>query len=265
MAGLKTNHYFTITGLMCNEMGLSGNELLIYAIIRTFTQDGTSSFRGGRNYLASTLNITKQTVDKALNSLISKKYIIKINVSNSPSNPFYEYQANLELESDIKEGQPKKLPGGSQISLPGQPKKIPGGVKNLPGGSQKNYPNNNNNNIDGIISHNIGDIYEEKEIYKEREEVKPKKFTPPTVDEVREYCLENGYDIDPQYFIDFYESKGWMVGKNKMVNWRAAVRTWVKNNKQKPTKSLKPVEQSKTYNPVTEWKRQNGFKENPWL
>lgn len=109
------------------------------------------------------------------------------------------------------------------------------------------------------------DLPKEKEIYKEREEVKPKKFTPPTVDEVREYCLEKGYDIDPQYFIDFYESKGWMVGKNKMVNWRACVRTWVRNNKQKPTAPSKPTEQSKTYNPVTEWKRQNGYKENPWL
>ena len=55
---------------------------------------------------------------------------------------------------------------------------------------------------------------------------KPRKFTPPTFDEVRDYCLERMNNVDPEKFIDFYESKGWMVGKNKMKNWRAAVRTW---------------------------------------
>lgn len=52
------------------------------------------------------------------------------------------------------------------------------------------------------------------------------RFVPPTVDEVRAYCAEKGYPIDPERFVDFYSSKGWMVGKNKMQDWRAAVRTW---------------------------------------
>lgn len=59
------------------------------------------------------------------------------------------------------------------------------------------------------------------------------RFIPPTVDEVRAYCTENGYHIDPERFVDFYSSKGWMVGKNKMKDWRAAVRTW--SRKEQPT------------------------------
>ena len=55
---------------------------------------------------------------------------------------------------------------------------------------------------------------------------KPRKFTPPSVEEVREYCSERGNNVDPDKFVDFYDSKGWMVGKNKMKDWRAAVRTW---------------------------------------
>lgn len=55
-----------------------------------------------------------------------------------------------------------------------------------------------------------------------------KVFKPPTADEVREYCGTKEYRIDPEEFVDFYESKGWMVGKTKMKDWRAAVRTWVK-------------------------------------
>lgn len=53
-----------------------------------------------------------------------------------------------------------------------------------------------------------------------------KIFSPPTVEEVREYCAERGNFVDPETFVDFYESKGWLVGKTKMKDWKAAVRTW---------------------------------------
>lgn len=61
---------------------------------------------------------------------------------------------------------------------------------------------------------------------------KTPRFVPPTVEEVRQYCRDNGYSVDAQRFVDFYECKGWMVGKNKMKNWKAAVRTWVKKDKE---------------------------------
>ena len=51
-----------------------------------------------------------------------------------------------------------------------------------------------------------------------------------TEEEVKQYCLENGYTLDAQRFVDFYECKGWMVGKNKMKNWKAAVRTWARKD-----------------------------------
>ena len=52
------------------------------------------------------------------------------------------------------------------------------------------------------------------------------RFTPPTVEEVAAYCLERKNHVDPQRFVDFYAAKGWMVGKNRMKDWKAAVRTW---------------------------------------
>lgn len=55
-----------------------------------------------------------------------------------------------------------------------------------------------------------------------------KVFTAPTVEEVRAYCQERKNQIDPEAFVDFYESKGWMIGKDKMRDWKAAVRTWEK-------------------------------------
>lgn len=62
---------------------------------------------------------------------------------------------------------------------------------------------------------------------------KNKRFTPPSLTEVKEYVNEKGYQIDAEAFIDFYESKGWMVGKNKMKDWRAAVRNWARRDKPK--------------------------------
>lgn len=55
------------------------------------------------------------------------------------------------------------------------------------------------------------------------------RFTPPTVEEVRDYCQSRKNGIDPEKFIDFYTSKGWYIGKNKMKDWKSAVRTWEKS------------------------------------
>ena len=56
------------------------------------------------------------------------------------------------------------------------------------------------------------------------------RFTPPDVNMVRDYCIERNNSVDPQSFVDFYTAKGWMVGKNKMKDWKAAVRTWERNH-----------------------------------
>lgn len=53
-----------------------------------------------------------------------------------------------------------------------------------------------------------------------------KVFVPPSVDEVGKFCKENGYTISPWKFVNYYTSNGWMVGRNKMKDWKAAVRTW---------------------------------------
>lgn len=60
-------------------------------------------------------------------------------------------------------------------------------------------------------------------------EVGAERFTPPTVEEVFLYCVERKNTVDPQRFVDFYTSKGWMVGKTKMKDWKAAVRNWEKS------------------------------------
>ena len=72
------------------------------------------------------------------------------------------------------------------------------------------------------------------EVIEEAEPPTRKRFVPPTVDEVRDYCYDRGNSVDPQRFVDYYTSNGWMVGKNKMKDWKAAVRTWEQKDQGKP-------------------------------
>jgi len=68
----------------------------------------------------------------------------------------------------------------------------------------------------------------------------PRRFTKPTVEDIREYCRERGNSVDPQRFFDFYEAKGWRVGNQPMKDWQAAVRTW------EGRETAKPRDQSST-------------------
>lgn len=72
------------------------------------------------------------------------------------------------------------------------------------------------------------------------------KTIPPTLEEVTTYCLERKNGIDPQRFIDFYDSRGWMYGKTKIKDWRAAVRLWESGNNSKLAKpGTDPRQQNK--------------------
>lgn len=81
----------------------------------------------------------------------------------------------------------------------------------------------------------------DKDINKEKKGAK--RFTPPTIKEVTEYCLERKNFINPQQFVDFYTSKGWKVGNSPMKDWKASVRTWEqRDTKKKPKLSAQDEE-----------------------
>lgn len=81
-------------------------------------------------------------------------------------------------------------------------------------------PNDNVNDNDNV---NVNDI-------KESEEKKP-RFYPPTLEELKKYIDDNKYNVDPERFIDYYTANGWTVGKNRMKDWKAAVRNWDRSQK----------------------------------
>ena len=61
---------------------------------------------------------------------------------------------------------------------------------------------------------------------KNKKDSKNKNFTPPTLQEVKNYCQERKNTVNPEKWLNFYQSNGWKVGKNQMKDWKAAVRTW---------------------------------------
>ena len=90
---------------------------------------------------------------------------------------------------------------------------------------------------------------EEKELEEDidkKENTKRKNFIPPTVEEVKEYIDSVGSQVDAESFVAFYESKDWIIGKNKMKSWKAAIVTWEKRNglKRYPPKKTEDEEKS---------------------
>lgn len=84
--------------------------------------------------------------------------------------------------------------------------------------------NDNDNDNERIVDESLTN--------REYKKAKPEKnIIPPTLEMVKAYCEERNNGIDAETFIDFYESKGWLIGKNRMKDWQSAIRTWEKGRK----------------------------------
>ncbi len=190
---IKDSNYILVQGWMVTDLHLKGNELLVFAIIHGFSQDGENRFTGSLQYLADWTSATKQGVMKNLKSLVEKGYICKEekHINGVKFCEYYSTQFNGVLNS-VEQGIKLSLTGGIKQSL-----------------TNNKDINNKNNNKNNRVA-----------------------FTPPTVEEVARYCAERHNSVDPETFINYYQSNGWMVGRNKMKDWKAAVRTWEKRNKE---------------------------------
>lgn len=145
MSVIKRENYINIQGWMITDLNLKGNDLLIYAIIYGFTQDGQQWFEGSRQYLAEWCNSTKRGISKNLDSLTEKGYIIKEEqVINNVK--FCKYKSNLEKLTPVN----KVHQGGEQSSS---------------GGGEQSSPNN-------IDIYNI-----ENNIYKKEKNSKKEKIS----------------------------------------------------------------------------------------
>lgn len=105
------------------------------------------------------------------------------------------------------------------------------------------------NDVQKMFEQNTKDVEQRKEkkgnIKKKEYKEKASAFIPPQLSEIDDYCKDRGNSVDASRFYDWYTANGWMVGKNKMKDWKAAVRTWEKEEKSK--KQNNPHENTKQY------------------
>ena len=198
---LNDGNFVTIQAFMVRPvedggLGLKGNEALVYAIIYGFSQNGESWFEGSQSYLAEWCGSTTRGIRKNLESLINKGFIEK-----------RDGGVNGRMVVDYRVSQSSAL----RNKVPGSPE-------------QSSY-------------HNIVDSITPSDIDTNVSISSPPKgsrsFVKPTLDEVRAYCLERKNGIDPEAFIDHYDSNGWRVGKSPMKDWRAAIRNWERQRKER--------------------------------
>lgn len=183
-------------------------ETIAYAVIFGFSQDGESTFTGSLAYLSRKMMCSRAKTINALKHLVELGLVQKISIIRNGVK-FCEYRAYLPETGGISEK--------------------PGSISQIPGGSISGIPNNK-------VIENIEEIKEENN--------NKGRFVIPTIQEVSDYCRERGNSIDPQRFIDYYSANGWMVGKNKMKDWKAAVRTWEANRKTQPRQTYQPRQES---------------------
>lgn len=127
--------------------------------------------------------------------------------------PFRAFKGRIDMSKKQSENASKPRRSSSNQT---SPKAEPNANQTL----TKDYPNQNQN-----VQPSEESKRESKS--KSKKEEREKKFTPPSAYEVEQYSQELGHPIHGQSFVDFYASKGWMVGRNHMKDWKAAVRTWI--------------------------------------
>lgn len=177
-------------------------EKVILLEIDSFTTKGRECFMSNE-YIAERFDIKEWKASHIVNDLIKKGYVICTRFDGRRR----YIESNLINRVANYSGQPCEIPESASRNFKKQP-------------IEKSGDNNYKINNDSLQNHQSNN----------------KRFVPPTYKEVFDYCFERNNNVDAQAFVDFYTSNGWKVGNNPMKDWKAAVRTWEKRDKKKPSK-----------------------------
>ena len=219
---MKDGHFINIAGWMGNRLELRGNELICFALIYSFSQDGESQFRGKLEFLAGCMFATKQTAFTIVNKLLELNLILKVEDMVNGKKRCY-YQTNIIYDR------------GEFIVVDTSKEPLTAiGKESLTVTIKESITDSIKESI--TVYNNNKDIDNKKSINKKVPNGTKKEnahFQKPTIQEVEDYIKEKGYHFDAERFMSHYESIGWMVGTHKMKDWKAACSTWEKKQKTK--------------------------------
>lgn len=218
---IKQKSHIVIDAYML-QLGLKGNELLIYALIAGFCQDGVSECWTSQETMAEWCGgISTRAVRDILQNLITKKLITKKECLNKDVK--YSYKV-VEIVPELSSNEQEVFSTQQELSSGGDRNFLPV-VPELSSGNNK-IDNIYDNKIDNITIKEKKEIKEKK---KDLPETKERVFKKPSVEEISSYCKERNNNINPEQFYDYYEANGWKINRNPMKDWKATVRNWERN------------------------------------
>ena len=189
----KSKDYTTMSNYHLQDKELSLKAKGLLSVMLSLPNNWDFSVRG----LTEICKETKDTINSVLRELEDNKYLIRKRIYSNGKIVDWEYNIyeskNLHPKNQDIENQDIGFYDNNKIL-------------------NNKILNNKENNISKDI-------------------LSKKVFKKPTVEEIQSYCEERQNGINASYFYDFYESKGWMIGKNKVKDWKACIRTWERNNK----------------------------------
>lgn len=205
-------YYAVIPADVRYDKRLKANEKLMFGEITCLSQKEGYCY-ASNSYFAELYDVTPQAISGWIKNLEKCGYITCEYLHNGTE----VKERRIRMTNSIKDekGNSTKLEKGINKTLKGYKQKF-----------KENTTRMNN------TSDNITSCYG-------KTTTKQKRFIKPTVLEISSYCSERKNNIDAQYFYDYYESKGWLVGKSGMKDWKACIRTWERKQKDysKPQRS----------------------------
>lgn len=198
-------NYYAVIPAHVRYSNITPNAKLLYGEI-TALANKTGYCYASNDYFAKLYGVTKTTITLWINELVKNNFIIREIVRGGTKEILSRY---LKIFNDP---------------------------------TQKNLIENNtrlilhtNNNYNPLIKDNYYKSYSSDFLQKSHSQKTLKNtskgFKKPSIEEIELYCKENNKNVDAISFYNFYESKDWMIGKNKMKKWKAAIATWDRKNK----------------------------------
>jgi len=212
---MKNENFFTIQGWMLNELQLSGNSLMLYALIYGFSQDGKSKFKGASQYLADCLGITKKTALKTLEKLVKKNYIKKYK-SGSKGHEMCDYAVNSERIKKFSGNKitPQKSQRLQNYTASGNEITPPSGNEITPHNNKHN--NRHNNNITSAKAEDQKEIAPIIQEHTKTTEIEPvplplaKRRSRELTPEQKQlfFAVKTCFEADPKTKAILYQDKG---------------------------------------------------------
>ena len=215
----KKGYYAMIPASVRYDKRLNANAKLLYGEITALCNEKGYCWASNR-YFAELYEVSVQSISKWIKNLSECGYI-NMQLEYVPGTKQVKHRYIQMADTPTLEKfntPPLKVEEGTLEKFQPSPTKVDDPT------IEKFKDNNTINNTDNNTM-NKGVITPEKKV--------KRSFVKPTLTEVIDYCNASQANIDPQGFLDFYDSKNWMIGKNKMKDWKAAVRTWKRKEAEK--------------------------------